>query len=341
MFRIRQIFPALFFLLMLASCSDDDPTRVVHHVNPVWTPDGKTVVAGYDEYHYGGDPPSALRMPSRLAVMDVATRATRIIDLGTVATWHTLYSFDPSGTALAFVQDGSILFYDLQGRQLLSFAPTEGGTPSLMTFNNTGNSFVWVGTTADGYTINNTVYDANGWRILATAPLATVVADDTVTAITLTSQLTYALRTASGTVREVGFSGNELNTFTVERIESDNPWHERLVYYNAFTSRFLYAIDREGMMRMDLNTGGTTRLVKGRIIDFDVSSARESMFYETRTGDAWIATTEGLPLSLRLGESIKASTLMARFSPAGNGIAMVARHDVYADSLHILLYRTN
>lgn len=337
--RFRLILPALSLVLLLASCSDDNPDRVVHHVNPVWTPDGKTVVAGYDEYPFGGSTPSPLRMPSRMAVMDVATRTTRIIDLGAVATWHTLYAFDPSGTALAFVQDGNILFYDLQGRQLLSFAPTEGGRPHLLAFNNTGNSFVWVGMNANGYTVNNTVYDANGWRILATTPLETVVADDTVTALTLTSQLSYALRTAAGTVREMNFSGIPLNTFTVARIEADNPWHERLVYYNAFTSRFLYAIDQDGMMRMDLNSGGSTRLVKGRIIDFDVSSARESMIYETRTGDVWLATIDGVPLYLRLGEAIKASTLMARFSPAANGIAMVARHDVYADSLHILLYR--
>jgi len=56
--------------------------------------------------------------------------------------------------------------------------------------------------------------------------------------------------------------------------------------------------------------------------------------YETGTGDTWIATTEGLPLT-----RIAPQNIMPRFSPAANGIALIERLDEYTDSLHVLLLR--
>lgn len=330
-FRLLPLL--LISAALLAACSDDDPSRIVHYVNPLWTPDGKTLVAGYDEYLPGGDASSPMRERSRLAVMDIATRVTRVIDLGVVNTWHTMYSFDPSGAALGLTQDNGIFFFDLQGRQLLAFQPPDAGMPRFMAFGNTGNSFVWVGATADGYTVNKTSYDAAGWAIGTTERLATVTTTDAVIALTLTSQRSYALRLASGLVREVEFDGTELNSFTIGTVTSDNPWHERLVYYTS-GGRYLYALDSGGMMRMDLSTGTAARLVQGTIVDLDLSDQRRSMVYETRTGDLWLSSEDGIPLT-----RLAPKNLMPRFSPAANGIAMVSRVDTYTDSLHVLLYR--
>lgn len=318
--------------VLLTACSDDEPTRIVHHVNPLWTPDGKTLVAGYDEYLPGGEAPSPLRPASRIAVMDVDTRVTRVVDLGTVNTWHTVYAFDPSGSALAIAQANGIFFFDLQGRQLLAFQPTDA-SPRFIAFGNTGNSFVWVGATADGYTVNKTTYDAAGWTIGATEQLAAVTTIEAVISLALTSQRSYALRFASGLVREVEFNGTELNSFTIETMTSDNPWHERLVYYSS-GGRYLYAIDGKGMMRMDLGSGTAARLVQGTIVDLDISDQRRSMVYETRTGDLWLSSEDGIPLTRLAPQNI-----MPRFSPAANGIAMITRVDTYTDSLHVLLYR--
>ena len=327
---------SLFVLLtvLLAACSDDDPNQATHHVNPLWTPDGKTVVAGYDQYGWSDGETPPLPARTRIAVMDVATRLTRIVDLGGVSTWHTLYAFDPSGTALAFVQQGAIGFYNLQGQQLLSFQPQNGGTPQLLAFSNTGNSFVWVGTTPNGYMVNLQTFDPTSWTALETTTLETVNSTDAVIALALTSQRSYALRLSSGQVREVDYNGTVLNTFTLGTLVADNPWHQRLVYYDALGERFLYAIDADGMMRLNLNTGSADRLVQGTITDFDRSDERQSMVYETRTGDVWLSTADGTPL-----QRMAPKNIMPRFSPAANGVAMVSRVNDYADSLQILLYR--
>lgn len=330
----RNLPLILIAVLLLAACSDDDPVLQTHYVNPVWTPDGKTLVAGYDEALSTEIAPSAGRTVTRLAVKDIASRVTRIVDLGVVSTWHTLYAFDPSGTALAFVENGRILFHDLQGRQLLSFQPTAGGAPRLLAFQNTGNSFVWVGVTADGYTVNLNTYDAATWAALETTTLETVQSTEAVLSLVLTSQRSYALRLSSGLVREVDFNGTELNSYSIGTLTSDNPWHERLVYYSALGARYLYAVDGDGMMRLDLSTGAADTLVKGTITDFDMSDQRQSMVYETRTGDIWLSTSDGTPL-----QRMAPQNLMPRFSPAANGVAMVTRIDPYKDSLHVLLYR--
>ena len=331
---LRRLALLVFAATFVAACSDDDPIQTTHVVNPLWTPDGKTLVAGFDQRMSNDPAPSDASPATRLAVMDIATRVTRIVDLGAVSTWHTLYAFDPSGVALALVQDGSIFFYDLQGRQLLRHQPTAGGAARLLAFQNTGNSFVWVGATADGYTVNLSTYDATSWNVLETTTLETVTSTEAVLSLALTSQRSYALRLGSGHVREIDFNGTERNSFSMGTLTSDNPWHERLVYYSAFGSRFLYAIDNDGMMRFDLNTGGADRLVKGTITDFDMSDQRQSMVYETRTGDIWLSSSEGTPL-----QRMAPQNLMPRFSPAANGVAMVTRVSPALDSLHVLLYR--
>ncbi len=333
---LRQLpFFLLAIVIVMTACSDDDPAQAIHHANPVWTPDGKTIVAGYDQFQSNGAGTDGPRTQvSRMAVMDFTTRQTRIIDLGDVMTWHTLYAFDPSGKALAFAQSGRIRFYGLDGQLLLEHQPATGGDPRFVVFNNTGNSFVWLGLTSTGYTVNLTTYDASSWDVLDTTPLSEVTTTEAPIALCLTSQRSYAVRMSSGLVREVDFNDTELNSYSIKALQADNPWHTRLIYYSNAGNRYLYTIDGDGLMRLDLVTGSADQLVRGEIVDLDVSDTRRSMVYETHTGDTWLSNQDGSPLS-----RIAPQNLMPRFSPANNGIALVQRIDAYRDSLHILLLR--
>lgn len=327
----RLLLPLLMFLLFPA-CSEDDPSEIIHHVNPLWTPDGKTIVAGYDEYQPSES--GARQESTLLLVKDFDSRVTRVVDLPEISTWHTLYAFDPSGTVLAFAQRGRIFFYDLQGNKLMEFTPSDGREPRFIDFNNTGSSFIWLGATVGGYTVYSTTYDAASWTIGGTSPLGEVTTTDPAIALTLTSQRSYAVRQRSGAVREMDFSDVELNSFSIGQVPDDNPWREKLLFYSIEGQRYIYAIDHEGMSRLDLNSGNSQQLVKGNIINFDVSSLRRSMLYETRTGDTWLSTPEGRPLS-----RLAPMHIMPRFSPSANGIALVERIDVWQDSLKILLLR--
>ncbi|MBR9977287.1 MAG: hypothetical protein KFH87_04295 [Bacteroidetes bacterium] len=328
----RHLLPSLLVFLFLSACSEDDLPDIRHHVNPLWTPDGKTIVAGYDTY--ASSESEGRQESTLLLVKDFDSRVTRVVDLPEISTWHTLYTFDPSGTVLAFAQRGRIIFYDLQGNKRMEFIPSEGGDPRFMEFSNTGNSFIWLGATPTGYTVHSTTYDAASWTTGSTTTIDDVATTDPAIALTLTSQRSCAVRQRSGAVREIDFSGVELNSYLIGEVPDDNPWREKLLFYSTEGRRYLYAIDEEGMYRMDLDNGDFKQLVKGNIINFDVSSLRRSMLYETRTGDTWLSSPEGTPLS-----RLAPMHIMPRFSPAANGIALVERIDDRQDSLKILLLR--
>jgi len=336
MTRYSSLLIAFAASLLLVACSDDDPSTMTHYFNPVWTPDGSTIVAGYVQAPTGpvNGPDGALGAPGSLAVLDMDTRVERIISLPAVSTVHTLYAFDPSGAALTFVENGGFYFYDLTGRELLFHQPTEGGIPAVMDFSNTGNSFLWLGSTPEGYTVNTTVYDAATWTIDNQITMFTIPNDSPVLALTHTSQRSFAVRLENGTVKEYDFNGSELNTFATAPFESNNPWHYRLMFYSRNDERYLFVRDDEGIRRLDLASGIPRLLVEGGAIDMDISAVRNSMVYETTTGDTWIATVEGNPLT-----RIAPMNVMPRISPANNGIAMVERTDVYTDSLHVLRLR--
>ena len=330
--RYSTLFIAFAASLLFIACSDDDPSTMTHYFNPLWTPDGSTIVAGYLQGPTG--PISSSGTPGRLAVLDMETRVERVISLPAVSTVHTLYAFDPSGTALAFLEDGGMYFYDLDGRELLFHQPSEGGIPAVMDFSNTGNSFLWLGSTPEGYTVNTTVYDAATWSIDNQLTMFTIPKDSPVLALTHTSQRSFAVRLENGTVKEYDFNGTELNSFATAPFETENPWQYRLLYFTRNNERHLFVRDGEGIRRLDLTTGLPRLLVEGGAIDMDISAARSSMVYETATGDTWIATVEGAPLT-----RIAPMNVMPRISPANNGIAMVERTDVFTDSLHVLRLR--
>jgi len=334
MFQPRSIFLLLVFLIGFSACSDDDPVQITHYYNPVWTPDGKTVVAGIWQYlDSGSDAVTGPWIdPGTLAVYDMETESQSVITLP-VGTVHRLYSFDPSGMALAFVED-AIGFYSLDGSELLRYSPSAGGTPMHLAFNNTGNSFVWTGATANEYTVNTTQYNSTGWSIEDESTLFSIPRESPIIALALTSQRSVALRFADGVVREYDFDGALLNTFTTTPFDTENPWQQRLMLYSLNGIRLLYFRDGSGLHRFDLESGESRQLVKGAVVDMDVLASRATMVYETGTGDVWIATTDASPLT-----RIAPQNLMPRFSPAGNGIAMVARTTPQRDTLNVLLLR--
>ncbi|MDT8325649.1 MAG: WD40 repeat domain-containing protein [Bacteroidota bacterium] len=336
MTKLRNILPLLLVAVAFSACSEDDPATMTHYFNPVWTPDGSTIVAGFVQEGTGlvSDVAPVSANWGDLAVMDFSSRTLRTVSMPDVATVHALYSFDPSGTALAFVQEGHIRFYDLNGSLLLDYLPAEGGSPVLMDFSNTGNSFVWIGGAVGDYSLNLTTYDAASWTVETEFTMADIESGSAVIALTLTGQRSAAVRYDDGTVREYDFNADLLNTFTTTPFTSPNPWQQRLMYVSGNQGRRLFARDAGGLHRFDLDAGAARQLVFGSVVDMDVSGSRGSMVYETGTGDTWIATMEGTPLT-RIGPQ----NIMPRFSPADNGIASVERLDVFTDSLHVFVLK--
>ncbi|MBN1448238.1 MAG: hypothetical protein JXA28_09935 [Bacteroidetes bacterium] len=336
MTRFPSFLLVLFSATLLIACSEDEPSSMTHYFNPLWTPDGNTVVAGYLQGPEGPiDPPAGnTDPPGTLAVMDMATRSERIITLPAVSTVHELYAFDPSGKALAFIESDAIYFYDLTGSLLLRHQSAEGGIPVVMDFGNSGNSMLWIGSTPEGYTVNTIQYDPGTWSVENQLTMMTLQKDASVEALRHTSQRSFAIRFDNGRIVEYDFNGTVLNTFTSIPFETVNPWHKRLMYFSRNGERAIYIRDGEGLKRLDLVSGLPRLLVKGEVIDMDISATRSSMVYETTTGDVWIATVEGSPLT-----RIAPQNLMPRISPADNGIAMVERVDRYTDSLHVLRLR--
>lgn len=334
MFQPRSILPLLVVLIGFSACSDDDPITITHYYNPLWTPDGKTVVAGMWQYldHGSDDMVAPHTDPGTLAVYKMESHSQYTLTLP-VETIHRMYHFDPSGEALAFVHNG-IALYNLDGAELLRYTPTVGGIPMQMTFSNTGNSFFWTGSDGDQYTVNRTQYNINGWTVEDESTLLTMPRESAIIAMTATSQQSVALRFEDGVVREYDFSGSLLHTFTTSPFTTENPWQQRMVFYSHNGVRFLYVRDAAGLQRFDLETGESRQLIEGAVRDMDVLASRATMVYETGSGDVWIATTDASPLT-----RIAPQNLMPRISPAGNGIAMVARVTPQTDTLNVLLLR--
>jgi hypothetical protein len=330
----RALFLLILSVILLPACSEDDPSTMTHYFNPVWTPDGSVIVAGYLSSATGTVDVAGPVTGSDLAVMNIATRALRIVPMPLVNTVHALYAFDVTGEALAFVQNGSILFFDMDGKVLLNYTPTEGGNPELMAFTNTGNSFVWIGGAPGNYSINQATYSSLPWKIDNQLTMITLQESARIIAMTLTGQRSLALRFDDGVVKEYDFNGDTLNSYMTTPFDAPNPWQQRMIYVSGNNGRRLYVRDAAGLHLFDLSSGMARQLVYGQVVDLDVSAPRNSMVYETGTGDTWIATTEGLPLT-----RIAPQNIMPRFSPAANGIALVERLDEYTDSLHVLLLR--
>lgn len=301
-----------------------------HYFNPLWTPDGSAVVAGYLEAPSGVVDADNPVSSGELAVRDFDTGNLRIVPMPDVQTLHRLYDFDPSGQALAFTQNGSIRLYDLQGQLLLNYQPAEGGEPQLMQFTNTGKSFVWIGGTPGNYSVNQSTYDMATWTVESEFPMMTLDKNASIISMVLTGQRSVAIRWDDGEVKEYDFTGAELNSLTTVPFTDENPWQHRLVYATRSQNRWLYVRDQEGIYQFDLETGEADQILVGHVVDFDVQGERASMVYETGTGDTWLATLDATPLT-RIGPQ----NLMPRFSPAANGIATIERLDAYTDTLRI------
>lgn len=326
-------------VITLNACSDDDPTVVEHFYNPVWSPDGSTIIAGYVQASLapGGEltgPGSPSQPGTRLVFMDANTRNRRVIDLGDIRTQHALYEFDASGTVVMFVQDGKISLVD-QGGSVRGSYTAPGNVPVSVARFVEGNgmlAFCAGGTTQ--LEVRRLVFDPSNWRVIDDSLLVNTPAPGAVIALTTIGSDAFAVRFSNGQVRHYGIDGTLLHTFDTVPFSSVNPWHQRLVYYQKPPANTgLYVLEHEALSFLDFVTGMKNVLVTGQVVDMDVSDERNSMVYETRSGDVWLSSVSGLPLS-----RIAPQNLMPRFSADGKGLVMIERLNPRTDSLHILRF---
>jgi|GEM_PF-4788514 len=332
--RFRIPFIVFSFSLgVLISCSDDDPITFEHFYNPVVTPDGRTLVAGYDT---GIETTVAIdgRKPSSsLAVMDIGTRRVRLIDLVSVPTVHNLYAFDPTGSVLAFVQSGIRLF-DLDGREVTLLTSNGNVEPEVCHFLEGSPALLWAGSNGSHMEIHRLVLDPSDWSVLDDSILVSASVNGQVLSITAASSQTVAVRLSDGDIRVYGFGGNLLHQISSSTFTSENPWHYKLMYYQReLRPPSLYFLEHRAIVQFDLVAGERTVLVSGYVTDVDVSDKQGAMVYETKNGDTWLATPVGIPLV-----RIAPQNIMPRFSPDGKKLAMVERINRYTDSLHVMTF---
>jgi hypothetical protein len=337
-FRILPLL-SLAIALLFSACSDDDPDIMEHHYNPQWSPDGSIIVAAYvrGPVVAGGEvtgPGSPAHPGTELAIVSVNTRSKRIIDLKPLRTQHAMYEFDPSGTVLLLAQDGRLSLVDLNGTvrgsydlpgspQRLYARFVEGG----------GNSALCASATTQ-LEVRRLLFDPTSWSVIDDSLLVSAPAPAPVVALTPIGRDAFAVRFGNGVVRTYSYNGTLLHSFSTDTYTSTNEWHNRMVYFQRpLGSPRLYVMEQDALSTLDLATGVKNVLVTGQVIDMDVSDERNSLVYETKTGDVWLSSVSGLPLS-----RIAPQNLMPRFSVDGNGIATVERINTRTDSLRILRF---
>ena len=324
-------------LLLLTACSEDEgPASHVHYYNPVWSSDDKTVVFAVYEESESGSMPAVERQSKFMTVYDVETRSSRRVNFNVDNTILREYTFDLGNDILAFIEDG-IKFLTLDGTLQGVFAGSADGIePVAMQFTNTGNSFIWAGSKGGRVLVEEIKFDRSDWSIVEEIVLLDEQLDTDVLALTITTQqATFALRLASGEIREYTLAGDLRNIYTYEPYTSENPRHYRMVAYKTVTgTKRLYALEHQGLLLLNLAEGTSKRLVSGNIRDFDVSERGGIMVYETYSGDTWLATDQGTPLN-----RLAPHNVMPRMSFAGSWLAASGTVDQFTDTLTVFQYR--
>lgn len=273
---------------------------------------------------------------TRLAIMTVSTRAIRVIDLVDLRTQHALYSFDPSGAVLMFLQDGRISMVDLNGVVRGTYTAPGAVKPAAAQFmSESGSVALCAGVSNSVLEVRRLIFDPADWRVIDDSLLVSDSAPGSVSAITSAGRDALVVRFSTGEVRHYATDGTLLHTFTSVPFTSDNPWHQRLIYFQRppLVNPGVYMLESAAIVFLDLITGGKNTLVTGDVIDIDVSDERNSMVYETKTGDVWLASSQGLPLS-----RIAPQNIMPRFNVDGKNLVMVERINRTTDSLHVLRF---
>ncbi|MCZ7558324.1 MAG: hypothetical protein M5R41_18160 [Bacteroidia bacterium] len=336
-----RILPLLSIAITLvfSACSDDDSDLIEHHFNPQWSPDGSTVVAAYvrGTAMAGGEvtgPGSPAHPGTELAILTVNTRSKRIIDLAPLRTQHALYEFDPSGTVLLLAQDGRLSLVDLNGTLRGSYNVPGAPQHVFARFVEGAGNVVLCASGTTQLEVRRLLFDPTTWSVIDDSLLMSAPAPAPLVALTPIGRDGLALRFENGVVRAYSFDGTLLHSFTTDSYTTINAWHQRMVYFQRqFGSPLLYVMEKDALSTLDLSSGAKSVLVTGQVIDMDVSDERNALVYETKTGDVWLSSVAGLPLS-----RIAPQNLMPRFSADGAGIATVERLNTRTDSLRILRF---
>lgn len=320
-------------LVLLSACSEDDAPQHEHFYNPLFSPDNSVLVAGYSTGS-GTDSNEPLQPSTRLAILDMNTRRLRTVDLGTIITTHRVYSFDPSGSVLAFVQDEQVVLVDLNGTQRGVLARGGDIKPQVATFaQSSGTVLIWAGSDGSQLEIHRTVLDPLDWKVVSDSVLVRETRNGTPLSIASLTVSTLALRLGTGEILVYNYDGTLQQSFTTVPFDSNNPWHYRMHYFQRNPDPpVLYALEKEAVARLELATGAHTTPIKGGVVDVDVNAAKNVMFYETATGDTWMA----VPTSVWSTNRLAPQSIMPRLSRDGSRLALVERYARTTDSLRIL-----
>ena len=333
-FRTRIILPLLVlaaFAAGLPGCtSDPEMADQTHYFNPVWSTDGKKVLAGYE--HLAGGAVHA----NNLALRIVDGGAQNLFTIPAFNARNRMF-MTPGGQCALVTTDG-LSFISLDDGQTLGSVGMSalGVKPSILDF--------LPGSTSMYYLAGRD--EASGRVVIGLAQYASVpwqltnmqVLKDTVTASALldvvyTSAASFAVRFADGTVHEYSTSGAVLGTFHLRplTIPVTSLWQTRLHFIESVPTRKLYVVEDSGLVWLNLDDKTQKLFVGGRVIGFDISRTTPFLIFETKTGDTWLATRDGQPLYRLAYQNI-----MPAFSANGKSVAAVARVNPARDSLHVV-----
>jgi hypothetical protein len=324
---------ALTAFLLAGSCSKSDPEQTaLHYYNPLWSEDGTTVMLGM----FQGTAFNDGMMNSSSLAMVTTDKTQQDINCAGVNTVHKRYWFEPTSGAIAFVQNG-IQFFSRTGAGLGTFVPSiPNMQPGALAFVRGIPSFIWAGTLNGRTVISQTNYPASTpWIVSSERIIKDTVTTSQVQDIVLTSDSTFGARFSDGHVLELGFDGRIRTQYTFLPFVSTNPWHYRLIYYNApATTRRLYTIQQNGLIVMELDAGTQRTIIDGNVVDFDINVPASFMVFETGSHDTWLATPEGAPLA-RLAPRV----VMPRLSPDGKYMAGIGIEHGNQDTVTVMKYR--
>lgn len=133
-----------------------------------------------------------------------------------------------------------------------------------------------------------------------------------------------ALRFTNGHV--VGFDSTGRQTLSIKLTQnSQSPaYSERLIAVEHRNR--LYALDDEGLFRIDIAASTRAKLVDGVVPDFDVTRDGSHIVFTTASNDAWLADSNATPLHRAL-----ARCRDVRFSPDGTRLFAISIAEFYKD----------
>lgn len=326
MYVISRILIVTVSSVFLIGCSDDDPMPVRHYYNPTWSPDGKTVAAGFFDDPSGKD--NGVSAGSQMIITDVETRQNKIVTFPNTKN-RSRYWFDRAGSSLVFPVNG-LTFYTLDGA--VQGTHTLGGTPAL-SFASDSNAYLWATSESGRLKVGRVTYASNAWQPATQRLLLDTAITPQVRDITHTGSASYALLLTDGNVLEYTFNGARISSFTITPLAESEPWRHQLRYYAIGFTRRVYVHSDSGLTYLDLMTKTSKTIIYGTIVNFDVNDSIRFIMFETTSYHTWLAQPEGTPIQ-RIREG-KTFLIMPRFSPNGKKMAAVAVMDQRRDSLFI------